>query len=167
MSPGFVDIHNHGGAGYEYVDATKEAIVEASNIHAIHGATTIFPSLAAHSLGEMTEALYALDKFKDDEEIIANLAGVHLEGPYFSPAQCGGQEADQLREPDPKEYMHMIKRYGKFIKRWSYAPELDKELNFLNELNKNGIIAAAGHTDAKYDDMKMKNVIVGGRVYKI
>lgn len=154
VSPGFVDIHNHGGAGYEYVDATKEAIVEASNIHAIHGATTIFPSLAAHSLGEMTEALNALDKFKDDEEIIANLAGVHLEGPYFSPAQCGGQEADQLREPDPKEYMHMIEKYGDLIKRWSYAPELDKELNFLNELNKNGIIAAAGHTDAKYDDMK-------------
>lgn len=154
VSPGFVDIHNHGGAGFEYVDATKEAIVNASNMHALHGTTTIFPSLAAHSLGEMTDALDALEKYKDDDEIIANLAGVHLEGPYFSPTQCGGQDADQLREPDPKEYMHMIEHYKSLIKRWSYAPELDCELKFLDELNKNGIIAAAGHTDAKYDAMK-------------
>ena len=44
VSPGFIDIHVHGGAGYEFVDATKEAIKEAANIHAVNGTTTINPS---------------------------------------------------------------------------------------------------------------------------
>lgn len=155
VSPGFVDIHNHGGGGFEYVDATKEAIVKASNIHAIHGSTTIFPSLAAHNFTEMEKALNAFRKFKDEEEIIPNLPGIHLEGPYFSPAQCGGQDADQLRNPNPKEYMDLIEHYGNIIKRWSYAPELDKNLEFLNALSTNDIIPSAGHTDAKFEDIKI------------
>ena len=154
VSPGFVDIHQHGGFGFEYSDASREAIVSASNGHAMHGTTTVFPTIAANSSDELSNALQAIGKYGADEQIIPNLPGVHLEGPYFSPKQCGAQNMGQLRVPEQKEYRKLISEFGTFIKLWSYAPELDRELSFLKTLNDNGIVAAAGHTDATYDDMK-------------
>ena len=48
VSPGFIDIHVHGGGGYEFVDGTREAVVGAANIHGIHGTTTIYPTISAY-----------------------------------------------------------------------------------------------------------------------
>ena len=153
VSPGFVDIHNHGGAGFEYVDATKEAIVNASNMHALHGTTTIFPSLAAHSLGEMTDALDALEKYKDDDEIIANLSGVHLEGPYFAISQKGAQDEKYI-VPPVKEHYEKILSYSDDIVRWTAASELPGALQFGREVSQKGILVSLGHSDAMYDDAK-------------
>ena len=154
VSPGFIDIHVHGGAGFEYIDATEEAIIGATNVHAIHGTTTIFPTLSAATTEVMEQALAALEKYQSSPKIIANIGGVHLEGPYFSPAQSGAQETDKMRAPQKEEYMHIINRYGKLVSRWSYAPEIDEGVEFTKALKQNGIVAAAGHTDAKYDEFK-------------
>ena len=153
VSPGFIDIHVHGGAGYEFVDATKESLTIPCNMHAKHGTTTIFPTLSAYSFKEMTDSLSAMKKYISDEEIMPNIGGVHMEGPYFSPNQCGAQNPDEIRKPLKSEYDALIKDFGDIIKRWSYAPERDEGQEFLKALNKAGIVAAAGHTDAEYDEM--------------
>ena len=153
VSPGFIDIHVHGGAGYEFVDATKEAMVIPCNMHAKHGTTTIFPTISAYSFIEMTDSLSAIKKNIGDEEIMPNIGGVHMEGPYFSPNQCGAQNPDEIRKPLKSEYDALIKDFGDIIKRWSYAPERDDGQDFLKALNNAGIVAAAGHTDAEYDEM--------------
>src|SRR5262245_49381636 len=44
VSPGFVDIHSHGGGGSDYMDGTSEAVRTANRVHARHGTTTIFPT---------------------------------------------------------------------------------------------------------------------------
>jgi N-acetylglucosamine-6-phosphate deacetylase len=54
VAPGFIDIHVHGGAGYEFVDATRDAVVNAANIHAKNGTTTIYPTISAYDT-EKTE----------------------------------------------------------------------------------------------------------------
>ncbi len=153
VSPGFIDIHVHGGAGYEFVDATKEAFIIPCNMHAKHGTTTIFPTLSAYSFKEMTDSLSAMKKYMDDEEIMPNIGGVHMEGPYFSPEQCGAQNPDEIRKPLKSEYESLIGNFGDIIKRWSYAPERDDGQEFLKALNKAGIVASAGHTNAEYDEM--------------
>ncbi len=154
VSPGFIDIHVHGGGGYEFVDATKEAIKEAANIHAISGTTTIYPTLSAYDNVKTKKALEALKACKDDEDIMPHIYGAHLEGPYFSPAQSGAQDPAFIRTPDPKEYKEIYAQYSDLIKRWDYAPELDGSDEFLQFLNENGVVASAAHTDAKYPHMK-------------
>ena len=154
VSPGFIDIHVHGGAGYEFVDGTFEALKNAANIHAKHGTTTIYPTISAFDYNKTVVALEAILKHKDSDEIMPNIYGAHLEGPYFSPKQTGAQDPSFIRTPDENEYNKLYDIYGDVIKRWSYAPELagsDKFLNFLNEKN---IVAAAGHTDAEYEHIK-------------
>lgn len=154
VSPGFIDIHVHGGAGYEFVDGTFEALKNAANIHAEHGTTTIYPTISAFDYNKTVAALEAISKYKDCDEIMPNIYGAHLEGPYFSPKQSGAQDPSFIRTPDESEYNKLYNNYGDIIKRWSYAPELlgsDKFLSFLNEKN---IIASAGHTDAEFEHMK-------------
>ena len=151
ISPGFIDIHVHGGAGYEFVDATKEAVLNASEIHAKNGTTTIYPTISAYDYEKTVKALETVKSFKD--EALPNIYGCHLEGPYFSPVQTGAQDPSYIRTPDEKEYNSLCENYGDIIKRWSYAPELKDADKFLDFLNEKGIVAAAGHTDATYGDM--------------
>ena len=155
VSPGFIDIHVHGGAGYEFVDATKEAIKEAANIHAVNGTTTIYPTLSAYDNAKTKNALEALKACKDDEDIIPHIYGAHLEGPYFSPAQSGAQDPSYIRTPDPKEYEEIYNLYSDVIKRWDYAPELPGSEEFQAFLKANGVVSSAAHTDAKYPHMKV------------
>lgn len=154
VSPGFIDIHVHGGAGFEFVDGSFEAIREAANIHAQHGTTTIYPTISAYDNKKTAKSLAALEKYKDDKEIIPHIYGAHLEGPYFSPKQSGAQDPKFIRTPQREEYEKLFREYGDVIARWSYAPELENADEFLQFLNENGIVASAGHTDAEYADIK-------------
>lgn len=154
VSPGFIDIHVHGGAGYEFVDGTFQAIREAANIHAQHGTTTIYPTISAYDNEKTAKALDALKKYKDSEEVIPHIYGAHLEGPYFSPKQSGAQDPEFIRIPKREEYEDLFNTFGELISRWSYAPELDGADEFLQFLNENGIVASAGHTDAEFSHIK-------------
>ena len=154
VSPGFIDIHVHGGAGYEFVDGTFQAIKEAANIHAQHGTTTIYPTISAYDNEKTSKALNALKKYKDSSDVIPHIYGAHLEGPYFSPKQSGAQDPAFIRTPTKSEYEKLYNEYSDVIARWSYAPELEGADEFLKFLNENGIVASAGHTDAEYADIK-------------
>ena len=154
VSPGFIDIHVHGGAGFEFVDGTFEAIKEAANIHAQHGTTTIYPTISAYDNEKTSKALDALKEYKDSEEVIPHIYGAHLEGPYFSPKQSGAQDPKFIRTPNKEEYQKLYNKYSDIIARWSYAPELKDADEFLKFLNEKNIVASAGHTDAEYEDIK-------------
>ena len=154
VSPGFIDIHVHGGNGYEFVDGTFDAIKEASNIHFRHGTTTIYPTISAYDIEKTIKALAVLKKYKDNEEILPNIFGAHLEGPYFSQKQSGAQDPEFIRTPKKEEYESLFNEYGDVIKRWSYAPELHGADEFLMFLNQNSVVASAGHTDAEFEHIK-------------
>src|SRR5262245_23129240 len=86
ISPGFVDIHTHGGAGSDYMDGTAEAVRVANRAHARHGTTTLLPTTTTGTPAQLTALLDAVEsvhrtwKFADG----ARIAGVHWYGPYFS-----------------------------------------------------------------------------------
>ncbi len=153
-SSGFIDLHIHGGAGYEFIDATRDAVINAANIHAIHGATTIYPTISAFDRTTTARALDAINGYRNDPELLPCILGAHLEGPYLSASQCGAQDTSYIRDPEPDEYEALVEKYGNIIKRWSYAPERPGADKFLEFLVKNGIVAAAAHTDATYSEMQ-------------
>ena len=154
VSPGFIDIHVHGGDGWEFIDATVDAVIAAANIHAKHGTTTIFPTLSAFDERTTVAALAAIAKSLDSASLLPNIGGVHLEGPYFSKNQCGAQDPQYIRDPDPEEYARITRQYGHLIRRWSYAPENPGSEDFQRFLASHGIVGAAGHTDAEYCHIK-------------
>jgi N-acetylglucosamine-6-phosphate deacetylase len=102
----------------------------------------------------MREAVKNIQTAKQNK-LATNLLGAHMEGPYLSPAQCGAQAPGHITEPKPEEYISLVEETGNTIVRWTYAPERDKDGEFCRFLKDHGIVASAGHTDAKYSDMAL------------
>ena len=153
VSPGFVEIHSHGAGGADFLDGTVEAFLTASEMHAKYGVTTLVPT-ATSSEFEGTLALdRLLDEANEKNENGADMPGLHLEGPYFAYNQRGAQDPRYLRNPAPEEYMRVIDEC-KHVLRWSAAPELPGALGMGEALKERGILAAIGHTDAEWDDVK-------------
>lgn len=153
VSAGFVDIHTHGGGGHDFLDATEEAFRGAATLHAKYGTTTLLPTATSASLEETIKMMAAYEAVKANNETGADMPGLHFEGPYFSPQQCGAQDPKYLRNPEPEEYNKILGLGSKII-RWSMAPELDGALEFGKVLTEKGILASIGHSDAEFDEVE-------------
>ncbi len=149
VTAGFIDLHCHGGDGADFSDGDTAGACRAASMHLSHGTTTLFPTVTSSDFSSLERALCAIKEAKSSSP---SLAGVHLEGPYLSPAQTGAQSADVLRLPRGEEYLPLLQKYE--IARWDYAPELDKDFSFLSALLENGALPSAAHTDATVEEME-------------
>lgn len=152
LAPGLIDLHVHGAVGHDFGSCSAAQAAEAIHYHLAHGTTTLLPTLAAAPIEDMAEALERLRTVS--EHTAAHVPGIHLEGPYFAPQQCGAQNTDFITAPKAEEYQPLLTRFGRWIRRWSYAPERDPDGAFLAALLEAGVLPAAGHTDATGEEMR-------------
>lgn len=151
IAPGFIELHCHGGGGYEFIDATPEAFKKACETHAAHGTRVIYPTISATDYDTMVRVLQTAREVKNNCAL--EIPGVHLEGPYFALEMCGGQAPGIVRDIDRDEYTSLLEEYSDIIARWDYAPEKDKDNTFLKAVTDKGILAATAHSSAEYDDV--------------
>lgn len=154
VSPGFIEMHTHGGGGYPFINNTVNDVVNACNFHLKYGTTSICPTITAGPFEVMKKATINVVEAIKTGEIKSNVIGVHLEGPYLSKEQCGAQCPTFITSPNENDYIPFLNEYGKYISKWTYAPENDKDQKFVKTLVKNNIIASIGHSNAIYDDVK-------------
>lgn len=155
LSAGFIDMHTHGAGGYAFADSTPEEVAMGCDFHLKNGTTTIVPTVSASEFNAMKRSVQNIHIAKTNSLSKANILGAHLEGPYLSVEQCGAQCPSFITAPIDEEYKEIIREYSSSISRWTYAPENDLEGKFCHYLTEHGIIASAGHTNAKYGDMKI------------
>ena len=153
--PGFVELHTHGAGGYPFLTKDKAVVAKACDYHLAHGTTTILPTLSASPIEVMRDGVLAIKGARDEALTRCNIVGAHLEGPYLSKNQCGAQCTDFITEPKSDDYTALVEELSDAIARWTYAPERDEGGAFAAYLKAHGIIPSAGHTDAKYPDMKL------------
>jgi N-acetylglucosamine-6-phosphate deacetylase len=151
ISPGFVDIHVHGGGGHDFMDGTEEAFLSIAALHAAHGTTSMMPTTTTAEKEGILQVLDVYEKAKEKNTQGSYFVGLHLEGPYFAMNQRGAQDPKYIRDPDPAEYMEIL-AYSNSIKRWSVAPERKGAIAFGKILNERGIIASMAHTEAVYEE---------------
>lgn len=153
VSPGFIDIHTHGAMDVDYCSAESvDDINRALAFQLSHGATTVLPTVTSSTPADTAAALRLLSE-AIRQGCAANVPGVHLEGPFFSPKQCGAQNPELITPPRVEIYEPLLREFGDIIVRWDYAPERDEGCEFCRALVNNSVLPSAGHTDAEYEDM--------------
>ncbi|MBQ9714494.1 MAG: N-acetylglucosamine-6-phosphate deacetylase [Clostridia bacterium] len=153
VSAGFIDMHTHGAGGHAFMNSEVSDVIAGCNYHLAHGTTTIVPTISAGSFETMKRAVIHIDQAKKSGQAKGNILGAHLEGPYLSTKQCGAQCPVFITPPCKVDYESLIAEYPDSVTRWTYAPENDTDGEFCKYLTEHGVIASAGHTDAKYPDM--------------
>jgi len=153
ISPGFIDIHVHGGGGSDFMDGTIRDFLTIAETHLQYGTTALVPTTLTAEKGNLLHILDIYRKASKQNVKGAQFLGMHIEGPYFAMSQKGAQDARYIRKPDKKEYSEIIKKAGDIIVRWSAAPEMEGALDFGKYLKAHNILPAIAHTDAIYEDV--------------
>lgn len=149
ISPGFIDIHTHGGGGYDYMDGTVEAFLGAAKAHMVHGTTSVVPTTLTCPDDELMRTFSCFEEAQSANVKGPNLIGLHLEGPYFSAKQAGAQDPAYLQVPQKERYRAIFDACPHIV-RMSAAPELPGAMELGEEMKKRGILASIGHSDAEY-----------------
>ncbi len=148
LIPGFIDLHCHGGNGLDFMDANDKEMKLISDFHLAHGTTSMLATTLAGSSEETENSLINFEKYLENNPN-GTLFGVHLEGPWLNPKQCGAQDVEYMVAPKSIELMRLKATYP-FIKRVSCAPELDGGLEFGKTGEKLGVLMSIAHTDADF-----------------
>ncbi len=144
LTPGFIDIHGHGGAGAAYDDGA-DAIRVGRAMHRSHGTTRAVISLVTATVDQLTAQVAAIaDLAQTDAEIL----GSHLEGPFLDPGHHGAHEPSLLRHPDPADIARLLDAGRGTVRQVTLAPELPGGIDAVRQIVASGAAVAVGHTDA-------------------
>lgn len=147
LTPGFIDIHGHGGGGAAHDDGV-EAIRTARELHRAHGTTRSVISLVTAGIDDLAERV---SRIADLAEADAAILGSHLEGPFLDPGHHGAHDPGLLIEPTPAAVDRLLEAGRGTVRQITIAPELPGALAAIERIAGAGAAAAVGHTDADAD----------------
>jgi N-acetylglucosamine-6-phosphate deacetylase len=147
LTPGLIDIHNHGGAGASYEEGA-EAIRAATRLHRQHGTTRQLLSLVTASPDALISQMHVVAaETRQDPTIL----GIHLEGPFLSRKYCGAHDPALLRDPDPDVVERLLGAADGTLRQVTMAPERAHFVESARMLREAGVVVATGHTAATFE----------------
>lgn len=145
--PGFVDLHVHGGDGYDVMDASPSALQGLCEFLTRQGVTSFLGTTMADTRERIDAALATISACAARPH--SPLLGAHLEGPYLNPTFRGSQPEAHLRAPHAEEYLPWLDSGA--IKQITLAPELDGAAELMRAAHARGITLSQGHSGASYE----------------
>jgi len=153
ITPGLIDQHLHGGYGVDFNTATAEEIINLAKKLPQHGITSFVPTIMTDTSENILRQIREISSAIENQPVgAANIIGIHLEGPFINPEYKGIHPESLMLVPTIENFQKFESKYMKIV---SYAPELDKNLEFTHYLKNKNIIPSAGHSKANPDEMKM------------
>ncbi len=157
ISPGFIDLHVHGGDGADFMDGTSEAVIIACAAHLRHGTTTIFPTTTTGSeqliLNMIEACVAAKHTMTQYPGQASNIAGIHLYGPYFAEDKVGCHSAEGRRSPIAEEFQRYFE--SGMIGIATCAAELPGAAEFYRIAQQNNCLITCGHSNSTWMEMQL------------
>jgi N-acetylglucosamine-6-phosphate deacetylase len=151
LLPGFIDLHIHGGRGFDVMDGTVEAIQGLSRHLAAHGVTGFLATTVTASQADTIAAAETVRQARKLPPTGSAILGMHLEGPYINGGRRGAQNPGCIRPPSIAEIDEVIAASGNCVRLVTIAPEVAGAHELAAHLRRRGIICSMGHTDATYE----------------
>jgi N-acetylglucosamine-6-phosphate deacetylase len=150
VAPGLIDVHVHGGADHDTMDATPQALHGMARFFARHGVTGYLATTVSAPAEDIRLAIENVRTAAQPEDGAQHL-GVHIEGPYLDVDFRGAQPAGRLRPPDAEEYEAWLT--SGVVRLITLAPELDGALALVERSAEAGVETAVGHSAASYEQV--------------
>ncbi|MBZ5655030.1 MAG: N-acetylglucosamine-6-phosphate deacetylase [Acidobacteriia bacterium] len=155
LAPGYVDLHIHGGAGFDVMSDAAEALPSVEQLLARHGVTSYYPTTVTapmeatlRALGRLADAIEEREHQPAPEAARACPAGIHLEGPFLSHARRGVHPPEHLLKPTSAAFERFWDAARGRIRMLTIAPELEGAMEVIAEASRRGVCVSLGHTDA-------------------
>ena len=149
LAPGYLDVHNHGGEGYDTTLLSMDLLEKFLLRQRSAGVTDVLITLLTGSLEQMAEELSflrsAMELQREGKLPGARIVGAHLEGPFLNGAKNGAQDAGNIIPPSVEVYDRYFGAYGDVIRMVTIAPEMEGALELASHLTDLGVKVQAGH----------------------
>jgi len=177
LAPGFIDIHIHGGAGHDVMEAAADALPPVERLLASHGVTSYFPTTVTApldatlaALERLADAIEAEDSPAENNpraksepgELRARPLGIHLEGPFISHCRRGVHPPADLLAPSLAAFDRFWQAARGHIRVMTIEPELPGAIEVITEAARRGVCVSLGHSDANLDAARA-GVLAGAR----
>lgn len=149
LAPGFIDLQINGAAGCDFLSPTESGLAAADAYLLRTGTVAYLPTLISAPEDRVRAAL-GFFATRARRPGAPGILGVHLEGPFLSPARRGAHRSAYLRTPSVEWIGRLIDDFQGVIRLVTLAPELDGALPVIDRLVARGVAVAVGHTDATY-----------------
>jgi N-acetylglucosamine-6-phosphate deacetylase len=148
VTPGLIDVHTHGGAGADTMDATPGALEMMGRFFASHGVTSYLPTTITAPEKAISAAIE-----NAGQGVVrgAQSLGLHLEGPYLNAGHKGAQPEEHLRLADPAEYRAWLD--SGHVRLVTVAPEVEGVMDLIRYGVRLGVEFAIGHSGASYEQV--------------
>lgn len=147
LAAGFIDIHNHGGYGYDYMDNTVDAFENILRFHSDNGITSAVASTVTAPRETVEKTIAVAREVAAKKGAHARLLGVHLEGPYLSFQNKGAHAPAYLKVPAQDDYQYILDN-ADIVRQLTLSPELDGSVELTQKLVEKGIVVSLGHDNA-------------------
>ena len=145
--PGMIDVHCHGGGGFDFPGSDVDGARAAAAHHLGRGTTTLLASLVSAAPEKLLERIATLAPLVDDDTV----AGLHLEGPFLAQEVCGAQDPRYIVDGDPALLATLLDAAGGRIRSMTVAAETPHFADLARQLSAAGAVVSVGHTAGDYD----------------
>lgn len=147
LTPGFIDIHCHGGGSVTFDDGADE-ISTALAVHRRHGTTRSVLSLITATQADLEARLAVATEVAENDPLVL---GTHLEGPFLDDTYRGAHDPALLRAPDADSIARLLAAGRGHIRQVTLAPELPGAAEAMAVLLDEGVAVAVGHSAVDYE----------------
>jgi N-acetylglucosamine-6-phosphate deacetylase len=149
LFPGFIDVHIHGAAGIDTMEATSADLLHIGSFLARNGVTAWQPTFVPSSHEQYQQAVSAIDgAIEKQSSTSARVLGVHYEGPFVSPMQCGALHLEYFqtyKDRHQLDSLPALETPGATM-MMTFAPEVEGGVELARELSGRGWVLSIGHT---------------------
>jgi N-acetylglucosamine-6-phosphate deacetylase len=149
LFPGFIDVHIHGAAGYDVMDASPADLATISQYLATQGVTGWLPTMVPAANSDYEKTVKNIARATAQTEG-ARMLGVHYEGPFVNDAQCGALHREHFKTYSNATDLNRfsLPDVDSFARMMTLAPEVEGGVALIKELTERGWITSIGHTRA-------------------
>jgi N-acetylglucosamine-6-phosphate deacetylase len=144
VAPGLVDLHVHAAGGFPAQGAAADLPAMATAL-AAGGVTSFLATAVSAPLAELAELIRA-----PAPTVGARCLGIHLEGPWLSPAAAGAQPRQHLRPVAVEEALALVDEGP--VRIVTVAPDVPGAVELVRALVSRGVRVSLGHSTASYDE---------------